>query len=75
MAAGSSGIMIDALVWHLGLLLLFGSCLDKQYIRPATLVETKGSSLASTSPCSHGRVKELGTFVSPLLAEFSTGLR
>lgn len=30
MTAGSSGIMIDALGWHLGLLLLFGSCLDKQ---------------------------------------------
>lgn len=30
MAAGSSRIMIDALVWHSGLLLRFGSCLDKQ---------------------------------------------
>lgn len=46
MTAGSSGIMIDALGWHLGLLLLFGACLEKGEHQSSSRAGTKGSGLA-----------------------------
>lgn len=64
MAAGSSGIMIDALVWCSGLLLPFGGCLDKRVHKTSHTGGNK--SAAKHQSLRYRRVKELGTCASTL---------
>lgn len=55
MTAGSSGIMIDAPGWHLGLVLLFGACLAKgghQSSSRGSGLPTGGKALGPVHCCS-----------------------
>jgi len=74
MTAGSSGIMIDALVWPLGLL-LFGRCLDKQVHKTSHTSGNKRLLAGKHQSLLSQKREGMGTFASPLLAEYSTGLR